>query len=146
MRVNVHVCYQGDCEAAFAHYRAVLGGDLVACLRWRDAPAEGCGEMPAGWSEKVMHACLDLGGMSLMGCDAPPARFEKPAGFSVQVAPETVEECQRIFAALGEGGTVSMPLEPTFWSAAFGILTDRFGIGWMVNCAQPAATAGAAAA
>ena len=139
MRVNVHVCFAGNCAEAFAHYETLLGGTLVACLRYGEAPAS-C-PTPEGFADKVMHACLDLGGISLMGCDAPPERFQRAAGFSVQLMPETVAESERIFAALAEGGAISMPLQPTFWSPAFGVVTDRIGTPWMVNAASAPAVA-----
>jgi PhnB protein len=81
-----------------------------------------------------MHVRLEVGDSVLMGSDAPPDRYKPPQGFSVNIAVEKPEEAERIFHALAEGGNVGMPLQQTFWAARFGMVVDRFGIPWMVNC------------
>ena len=91
-------------------------------------------ETPADCKGKIMHVTLTLGDHVLMGADAMPEHYEKPAGFSVSVSPKDVETAEAIFAALAEGGQVTMPIQQTFWAKRFGMATDRFGIPWMVNC------------
>jgi len=81
-----------------------------------------------------MHARLKVGDEETMGSDAPPERYEAPKGFSVSVHIDDPEDAERVFHALAENGTVSMPIEQTFWAARFGMLTDQFGIPWMINC------------
>ena len=125
----------GDCEEAFERYREVLGGTITARIRARGTPAEPY--MPPDWADKLLHACLDLGGTLLMGSDSPPPHAETPQGFAVQVAADTPEEAERLFAALGEGGAVRMPMAETFWARRFGQLVDRFGTPWMINCPLP---------
>ena len=86
------------------------------------------------WRDKVIHVHMKVGDRVLMGSDAPPQHYEKPQGFSVSLSTKDVAEAERLFKALSEGGKVRMPLQKTFWSAAFAMFTDRFGIPWMVNC------------
>ena len=90
--------------------------------------------VPAGWSDKVMHGNLTIGDQALMGADAPPGRYEEPKGISLSLHIKSVADAERIFDELAEGGRVVMPLEKTFWAARFGMLVDRFGIPWMINC------------
>jgi PhnB protein len=88
--------------------------------------------------QQIMHARLDLpDGGQLLGSDAPGGRYKTPQGFSVSLEIETPEAADRVFAALGEGGTITMPIEETFWAKRFGMLTDRFGIPWMIDCMKP---------
>ena len=90
--------------------------------------------VPPEWHDKILHATLTGDGISLMGADSPPGRYEKPAGFTVGLHFKDQAEAERIFQALSEDGTVQMPLQKTFWASRFGMLTDRFGIPWMINC------------
>jgi PhnB protein len=93
------------------------------------------GEMPPESHSRILHARLVVDGQALMGSDAPPEYYAKPQGLYVSLNVETQADGERIFRALAEGGTVTMPFEKTFWAAGgFGMLTDRFGTPWMVNC------------
>ena len=98
----------------------------------------GPGHVPEGWGKKLMHAQMTVGGQELMGSDAPPDRFERQQGFSMSVHVDQPAEAERVFAALAQNGTVRMPIQKTAWSEKFGMLTDQFGIPWMVNCAAAA--------
>jgi len=84
----------------------------------------------------VMHARLIVGDEVLMGSDAPPDRYEPMKGITVTLGVDEPADAERIFSALAEGGTVQMPIQQTFWAARFGMLTDRFGTPWMINCEQ----------
>ena len=86
-----------------------------------------------------MHARLMLGDKALMASDAPGGRFEPPKGFHVNIGVDEPAEAERIFHALAENGTVTMPLQETFWATRFGMLVDQFGIPWMINCEKKAA-------
>ncbi len=88
----------------------------------------------ADWHDKVMHTSLHVGDIDLMGSDGMPGTFVTPQGYHVSVQLDEPEEAERVFAALAEGGEIKMPLEQSFWARRFGMLTDRFGISWMVNC------------
>ncbi|HEY7039400.1 MAG TPA: VOC family protein [Methylomirabilota bacterium] len=135
MRVNPYLLFNGQCEAAFKFYADCLGGKIEAMLPHAGTPAEG--HVPAEWREKIMHARLSVGEDVIMGSDAPPGHFEQPKGFSVTIQLTDPAEADRIFQRLSEGATVTMPIQQTFWAARFGMLVDRFGTPWMVNC-QPA--------
>jgi PhnB protein len=93
-------------------------------------------QVPADWLNKIMHARLEVGDEALMGSDAPPDRYQRPRGITVSLQTNDPAEAERIFSALAEGGTVNMPLQETFWAIRFGMLVDRYGIPWMVNCEQ----------
>ncbi len=132
MKASAYLSFDGDCEAAFAFYERALGGKIVAMARHAGTPAEARG--PRDWREKILHARLETGDVVLMGSDAPPGRYSRPAGFHVSLQVRTPDEADRIYAALAEGATIEMPIQKTFWSLRFGMLVDRFGIPWMVNC------------
>ena len=93
-------------------------------------------QTPREWRDKVMHARLIVGDEVLMGSDAPPDRYEPMKGITVTLGVDEPADAERIFSALAEGGTVQMPIQQTFWAARFGMLTDRFGTPWMINCEQ----------
>lgn len=132
MQVNPYLSFNGQCEAAFTHYEQCLGGQLGPIFRYGGSPM--ADQAPAGWGDKVMHGSVTIGGQVLMGADVTADRYEQPTGFSLSIQTTSTAEAERIFHALGEGGSVLMPLEKTFWAARFGMLVDRFGVPWMVNC------------
>jgi PhnB protein len=132
MQLNPYLTFNGQCEAAFKFYEQCLGGKIVAMVPHAGTPAEE--HVPAEWRNKILHASLTIGNEVLMGSDAPPDRYEESKGFSVTLGVNDPAEAERIFNALAEKGTVQMPLEQTFWAARFGMLVDRFGIPWMINC------------
>lgn len=132
MQLNPYLLFNGQCEAAFRFYERCLGGKIVAMMPHAGTPAEG--QVPPEWREKIIHARLVVGDQVLMGSDAPPDHFEKPQGFSVSLGIDNPVEAERVFNALAENGTVRMPIQPTFWAERFGMLVDRFGIPWMINC------------
>ena len=140
MQMNTYLTFDGRCEEAFNFYARCLGGSIGSIFRHADMPA--AEHVPPDWRDKIMHAELRLPGGVVMGSDASPGSvYSAPAGFAISLHPTEPAEAERIFAALSEGGTVQMPIQETFWSVRFGMLTDRFGIPWMVNCAQaPQAT------
>mgnify|MGYP003579970683 CR=1 FL=1 len=135
MRVNPYLLFNGRCQEAFTFYAECLGGKIEAMLPHAGTPAEG--HVPPEWREKIMHARLSLGEDVIMGSDAPPGHFEQPKGFSVTIQLTDPAEADRIFRRLSDGATWTMPIQQTFWATLFGMLVDRFGTPWMVNC-QPA--------
>jgi PhnB protein len=134
MQLNPYLTFNGQCEAAFKFYEQCLGGKIVAMVAHAGTPAEE--HVPAEWRNKILHARLIVGDEVLMGSDAPPDRYEEAKGFSVTLGVDDPADAERIFYALAEKGTVRMPLQQTFWALRFGMLVDRFGIPWMVNCEQ----------
>jgi PhnB protein len=136
MQLNPHLDFNGHCQAAFKFYQQCLGGDIQAMMTWGDSPM--ADQVPPEWRDRIIHATLIVGETTLMGADAPPDRYEEPRGFAVAIQVNDPADAERIFAALSEDGTVTMPLQQTFWTVRFGMLVDRFGIPWMVNCLQAA--------
>jgi PhnB protein len=131
--VQPYLFFGGRCEEALEFYRSAVGAQVDFLMRHEASPeAPPAGMLPAGWEGKVMHATFRIGETTLMASDGcePGASF---AGFSLSLTLPTQAEANRAFAALSEGGQVRMPLAKTFWSPCFGMLTDRFGIGWMVT-------------
>lgn len=136
-QLNTYLAFDGTCAKAFRFYEKVLGGKVVMMMTYRDMPA-GAGPPPAPeFADRVMHARMMIGDLPLMGGDAPPGRYSKPHGFCVNVAIANPAEAERVFKALAAGGTVTMPMAETFWARKFGMLTDKFGTPWMVNCEKP---------
>lgn len=135
MHLSPYLFFDGNCEAAFAFYAQTLRGEIEMLMRYGDTP--GGGGNPA-IADRVIHACLKFGEQRLMGSDACPPQhpYTRPEGFSVCVNVDSATEAKRIFDALASGGLVQVPLDKTFFAQAWGMLVDRFGIPWMVNCAQ----------
>ena len=127
--------FDGQCEAAFKFYATALNGEVMAMMRYRDAPPE-VPRMP-GSDDRIMHASLKVGGRSLMGGDTPNQHFSPPQGFCVTFQIDDPAEAERVYGALGEGGKVTMPMGPTFFAQKFAMLTDKFGIPWIIICPRP---------
>jgi PhnB protein len=136
VQLNPYLNFNGDCEEAFAFYERVLGGKIEAMMTHGDSPI--ADQVPTTWHNRILHARLVVGDAVLMASDSPPEHYEKPRGIYVSLALQDPAEADRIFYALAEKGSVTMPIEKTFWAARFGMLVDRFGIPWMINCEQPA--------
>jgi PhnB protein len=131
MQVNPYLFYNGNCEAAFKFYENVLGAKVELMLTHESAPASM--PSPPDWKKKIMHGRMSIDGEVIMASDTPPDHFRQPQGFSVSLQIENPAEAERRFAALSEGGTVTMPFGKTFFSRGFGMCVDQFGIPWMVN-------------
>ncbi|MGO9543205.1 MAG: VOC family protein [Rhodomicrobium sp.] len=136
MQLNPYLFFDGRCEEAFKFYEKTFGGKIKAMFPHEGTPA--ANHVPPDWRNKIMHASLEVAGQVLMGSDASPQHYHKPQGFSVSISINKVAEAERVFAALAEGGHIRMPLEKTFWAARFGMVADRFGIPWMINCEKDA--------
>ncbi|HXT53580.1 MAG TPA: VOC family protein [Candidatus Eisenbacteria bacterium] len=132
MQLNPYLFFDGQCEAAFKFYEQCLGGKIVAMFSHAGTPAEE--QVPANWRDKIMHARMLVGDEALMGSDAPPEHYEQTKGFSVSLSIDDPAQAEHVFNALAEKGTVKMPFQRTFWAVGFGMLVDRFGIPWMINC------------
>jgi PhnB protein len=136
MQINAYLSFDGQCEAAFQFYEQLLGGKIEGIFRYAGTPMEK--QVPPEWAEKIMHIRLAVGNGELMGSDATPGQGQGPAKrFCMSIGLSDPREAERIFHGLAEGGTVQMPLQATFWAALFGMLVDRFGIPWMINCEAP---------
>ncbi len=131
MRANVYLHFNGKCAAAFKFYEQCLNAKVAMTMTYGDSPAAA---VHPELRDAVMHTRLVVGDTLIMGCDAPADRYSKPQGFTVALNTEDPAEVDRVFNALVVGGTVTMPLQETFWAKRFGMLVDQFGIAWMVNC------------
>ena len=134
MHVEPYLFFNGRCEEAIEFYKRALGAEVLMMMRNKEAPEKPPpGMLPPGSDDKVMHATLRIGSSNLMlsdgRCDGKPV-FN---GFSLSLDAANAAEAERLFTALGDGGTVQMPLGKTFWSPSFGMVADRFGVGWMVS-------------
>jgi PhnB protein len=131
MSVQAYLFFNGRCEEALEFYRSALGAEVVMISRFKDAPEPGMTQ--PGMENKVMHASFRIGDTIVMAsdgrCDGQP-RFE---GFSLSIVAPDEQKAESAFAALAQGGKVTMPLTKTFWAPKFGMLEDKFGVGWMVS-------------
>jgi PhnB protein len=136
MHTGTHLHFKGRCSEAFRLYAETFDGRIEFSMTYGEAP--GAEKVPAEMRGQIIHARLSLGnGQYVLGMDASPDRYHAPQGFNVMADVETPADAERIFNRLAEGGTVTMPFGETFWAQRFGMLTDRFGIPWMINCAKP---------
>lgn len=134
MQVQPYLLFDGRCEEAVEFYRRAVGAEVQMLMRYRESPdPPPPGMLPPGAENKVMHASLRIGDSTVMASDdcCPGAR--PFAGFSLTISVADAAEAKRRFDALADGGEVKMPLDKTFWSPCFGMLTDRFGVGWMIS-------------
>lgn len=132
MEMNPYLSFKGQCEEAFRFYAKSLGGQVGEIFRYGGSPM--AGDVPADWSDKVMHGSVTIANQVLMGGDVAPERYEAPRGFSLSIQIASVADAERMFADLAGGGTIVMPLEKTFWAERFGMVVDRFGVPWLINC------------
>jgi PhnB protein len=134
MQLIPYLNFDGNCREAFALYAAALGGAIAYQMTYGESPM--CDEMPPDSRDRIMHAQLEAGGATLMGADGPPPH-DRNGNTCINVMVDSIEEAERVYAALLEGGKAQMPLQETFWAHRWGALTDRYGKPWMVNCMKP---------
>ena len=132
MQIIPYLAFNGNCEEAFQFYEKCLRGKITGLFRHEGTPA--ASQVPKEWLQKIMHARLEAHGAVIMGGDAPPNHYSKPQGFCINIGVEDPKEAERIFSELSQGGKVQMPIGETFWATRFGMLIDRYGQPWMVNC------------
>jgi PhnB protein len=135
MSFHPYLFFAGNCREAMTRYQEIFGGELFV-MRMGDAPDTG--DLPPEKADLVIHAAITIGDSMLMASDDPMT--EGPitvSGIQVSVSPQSAEEANRVFDALADGGKVTQPLIPTFFSPAFGMCVDRFGTPWMISAADP---------
>jgi PhnB protein len=130
--------FDGSCEEAIEFYKKALGAELATLMRYKDGPEPSM--CPPGSENKVMHASFRIGDTSVMASDGRNTGKPVFQGFSLTIAAKSDGEAEKLFAALGDGGQVQMPLTKTFFSSRFGMVADRFGVSWMIIVA-PSTTA-----
>jgi len=122
----------GKCEEALNFYKNIFGGEITQVMRWKDAPADM--GLPAEMGERIMHSTFSSPSVKLMASDAQPTTQYGMGAISLSLGTKDLNEAKRVFDALSKGGKVEMPLEKSSWGAMFGMLSDKYGIDWMVNC------------
>ncbi len=133
MQVQPYLFFDGRCEEAIEFYQKRLGAELKAMMRFKDSPQPPQpGMVPPGSENKIMHAALQIGETTVMASDGRATGQPKFEGFALSLSPSTDAEAERLFANLSEGGKVQMPMSKTFFASKFGMVTDRFGVTWMV--------------
>ena len=132
-QINIYLNFDGNCREAMTFYGKCLQGE-PHFTPFSAGPPGMIGNIPESASDRILHAELTTGGAALMASDTLPGMdFRQGNNFSISLNCESEAELQRLFAALGEGGAVTMPLHDAFWGGRFGMLTDRFGIAWMLS-------------
>ena len=132
MQVSPYLFFDGSCERALEFYKTALGAKVDMLMRYKEAPEPGPPGCAPSDGERVMHASFHVGDSRLNASDTPGGQGKPMQGFSLAISVATPAEAKQRFDALAAGGNVFMPLGPTFFSPAFGMLTDRFGVQWMV--------------
>jgi PhnB protein len=132
MKLSPNLYFNGQCQEAMDFYQRCFGGKNRFMLTYGDSPISDT--VPPEWRGKILHATLAIGQSILHAADSAPGQYQPPKGFHMIIGVPDAAEAERIFRELSEGGTVQMPLQKTFWATLFGVLVDRFGIAWKVNC------------
>jgi PhnB protein len=133
MSINTYLFFDGRCEEALNFYKTTLGASIEFMMRNSESPEAPPADSPPMPANAVMHASFRIGDTMLMASDAPPSGDRPFKGFSLSISRATEEEARETFGALASGGKVDLPLSKTFWSPCFGMLTDKFGVSWMVG-------------
>jgi len=132
VKINPYLSFNGQCEAALKFYARCFGGKVVYSVKYSESPM--ATQVPPEWGPRIYHATLAVGEQTFGAADAPPEAYRNPQGFSFTLETDNPTEAERLFSSLSEGGTVQMPIQETHWARRFGMVTDQFGIPWMINC------------
>ena len=132
MKVQAYVTFDGRCEEALDFYKKSIGAVVTSLMRWKDSQDKDM-RGPPGYEEKIMNASFRIGETELMADDGMGDKRAEFKGMTLAIEVADDAEAKRVFTALGEGGSITMPLMKTFWTSSFGMLTDKFGVPWMVN-------------
>lgn len=136
--IQPYLFFKGHCQDAIDFYRVAVDAEVVMSMAFSDSPEKPPeGAVPENWDDKIMHATLSIGGSTIMMSDGDCSGTANFEGFSLSLTAADAATADRYFAALSEGGEVTMPMGKTFWSDRFGMVKDRFGIGWMVTIPMP---------
>lgn len=130
MKIEPYLFFEGRCDEAIEFYKQALGAEVKMLMRFKEMP--GPGTIAPGLKEKVMHANLQIGDNTVLLSDGHAEGQPNFHGFALTIEVTAEAEAKRLFAALTDGGKVVMPLSQTFYSPSFGMLTDRFGLMWMI--------------
>jgi len=133
-KLDVHIGFDGNCEEAFKFYHDCIGAEILSMQTYGDSTMP----VPENYKSKILHAILKLDNGTIMGADSMPDKHPT-VGNNIMLSLDysNPAEMEQVFNKLSVGGNVYMPLQDTFWNAKFGMLTDKFGINWMMNCNKP---------
>lgn len=135
IQLEPYLFFDGKCEEALNFYKGIFGGEIEGLSRWKEMPGDAGGPPVTPETEnRVMHAYFKSDGVKFMASDASPGKKYGEGPMSLSLDVSDAAQAQRLFDALGQGGNVEMPMQDMFWGAKFGMLTDKFGIDWMVSC------------
>ncbi len=135
MQLNTYLNYGGNCEQAFRFYEEHLGGKVTMLMRHGEQPS--ASNVAPEWKNAVLHARMTLGGTELFGADIPPDRFQPMRSAYLSLSVDSIEEAERVYALLTDGGQIFMQMEETFFASRFAMLRDRFGTSWMILGPRP---------
>ena len=130
MKLNTYLNYGGNCQQAFRFYEQYLGGKITMMKTHGEQPTPS--DLPEDRKNAILHARIEIGGTELMGSDVPPERFQPMRSAYLSLTVDSVEEAERIYNLLREGGDIFMPMEETFFAKRFAMLRDKFGTSWMI--------------
>ena len=131
MTVQPYLSFEGRCEEALEFYKGAVGAEVTVLMRWKDMPGDRS-QITPGSENKVMHSAFRIGDTEILASDGRSSGKPAFQGISLALQVPSKAEAERVFGALGRGGQVHQPLTETFFSQAFGVLADRFGVTWMV--------------
>jgi len=132
MDLKPYLFFEGRCEEALGFYKKTLGAEVTMLMRFKESPDKPPPECMPADDSKIMHCSFKVGASEIMASDGMASGKPSFQGFSLSVSAKDAKDAERLFAALGEGGQVQMPLAKTFFAQAFGMVADRFGVSWMV--------------
>lgn len=131
--VTPYISFNGNCEEAMNFYVECMNGEILFTQRFGDSPMAG-----EGMNDKILHTSIKIGGSTIMASDCPPGQpVSSGNNISLAIGTNDVEQAEKFFNKIADGGKVTMPMQETFWAERFGMLTDKFGINWMFNCDKP---------
>jgi PhnB protein len=130
MKLYTYLNYGGNCRQAFEFYEKHLGGRITSVTTHGEQPDSS--KVPPDWRKAVLHARIELGDTVLLGADIPPERFQPMRSAYLSLLVDSVDDAERIYALLSDGGQIFMPMEETFFAHRFAMLRDRFGTSWML--------------
>jgi PhnB protein len=137
MQVHPILAFNGRGDEALEYYCRTIGAEITTMMRWKESPDPGMRAVAEGFEDKIMHATFRIGDTTLMATDGITATSEPVfKGITLSLDAPNDAEAKRLFTALSDGGQVQMPLSKMFWSSSSGMVTDRFGVSWMVNTAS----------
>jgi PhnB protein len=137
MRIEPYLMFSGRCDEALAFYRSAIDAHPVMVMRFKESPEPPAMPLPPDWDDKIMHCGFHVGDTLVMASDGMSTAPQSFTGVTLSLTADSEAQARRYFDALAEGGSVFMPMGPTFWSPCFGMCSDRFGVRWMVGLDGP---------